>query len=72
MTVIIAIAAFIVAALVGWCIAEGKAKVFNYKNNADEEAVLENNRRQLERTGYNELGIADVIKTIATTGYSAV
>jgi len=72
MTVIIAIAVFIAAALVGWCIAEGKAKAFVYKNNADEEAVLKQNRQQLEQSGYTELGIKDVIKTIATTGYSAV
>ena len=72
MTVIIAIATFIAVALIGWCIAEGKAKAFGYKNNADEEAVLKQNRQQLEQAGYNELGIGDVIKTIATTGYSAV
>lgn len=72
MTVIIAIAVFIAAALVGWCIAEGKAKTFVYKNNADEEAVLKQSQQQLEQSGYTELGIKDVIKTIATTGYSAV
>lgn len=72
MTVIIAIATFVVAALVGWCIAEMKVKAFSYNNSADEEAVLEAGRRQLEQTGYKELGIGDVIKTIATTGYSAV
>ena len=65
MTTVIAIAGFIVVALVGWCIAEGKAKFVNYQNNEQEEAVLEQN-------GSTELNIKDVIRTIATTGYSAV
>ena len=72
MTTIIAIAAFIVVALVGWCIAEAKGKFVTYNNNEQEQAVLDQNYRQLEQNGYNELSIKDVIRTIATTGYSAV
>jgi len=72
MTTIMAIAAFVVVALVGWCIAEGKGKFVTYNNNEQEDAVLEQNRRQLEQNGYTELSIKDVIRTIATTGYSAV
>ncbi|MBR3647336.1 MAG: hypothetical protein IKN59_02980 [Paludibacteraceae bacterium] len=72
MTTIIAIAAFIVVALVGWFLAEGKAKFVNYQNNEQEQAVLNQNQRALEQNGYTELGIKDVIRTIATTGYSAV
>ena len=72
MTTVIAIAGFIVVALVGWCIAEGKAKFVNYQNNEQEEAVLEQNRQALEQNGYTELNIKDVSRTIATTGYSAV
>jgi hypothetical protein len=72
MTTIIAIAAFIVVALVGWFLAEGKAKFVNYQNNEQEQAVLDQNQRALEQNGYTELGIKDVIRTIATTGYSAV
>jgi len=72
MTTIIAIAAFIAVALVGWFLAEAKGKFVTYKNNAQEDAVLEQNRRDLEKNGYDEKNIKDVIKTIATTGYSAV
>jgi len=72
MTTIIAIAAFVVVALVGWCIAEAKGKYVTYSNNEQEQAVLDQNRRQLEQNGYDELNIKDVIRTIATTGYSAV
>lgn len=72
MTTIMAIAAFVVVALVGWCIAEGKGKFVTYNNNEQEDAVLAQNRRQLEQNGYTELSIKDVVRTIATTGYSAV
>ncbi len=72
MTTIIAIAAFIAVALVGWFVAEAKGKYVTYKNNGQEDAVLEQNRRQLEQNGYNEMNIKDVMRTIATTGYSAV
>jgi hypothetical protein len=72
MTTIIAIAAFVAVALVGWFIAEGKGKFVTYSNNEQEDAVLAQNRCQLEEKGYTELNISDVIRTIATTGYSAV
>lgn len=72
MTTIIAIVTFVAIALVGWCIAEGKAKFVTYNNNEEELAVLEQNRQQLAQNGYTELNIKDVIRTIATTGYSAV
>ena len=72
MTTIIAIVAFIAVALVGWFLAEAKGKFVNYKNNDQEDAVLKQNRCQLEQKGYDELNIKDVMRTIATTGYSAV
>lgn len=72
MTTIIAIVAFVAIALVGWLIAEGKGKFVTYSNNEQEDAVLAQNRCQLEEKGYTELNISDVIRTIATTGYSAV
>ena len=56
----------------GWFIAEAKGKFVNYKNNDQEDAVLKQNRCQLEQNGYDELNIKDVMRTIATTGYSAV
>ena len=72
MTTIIAIAVFVAVALVGWMIAEGKGKFVSYNNNAQEVEILAQNRRQLEEKGYTELNIGDVMRTIATTGYSAV
>lgn len=72
MTTIIAIVAFIAVALVGWFIAEAKGKFVTYNNNEQEQAVLEQNSRQIEQNGYSELNIKDVMRTIATTGYSAV
>jgi chorismate mutase len=72
MTTIIAIAVFVALALVGWCVAEAKGKFVNYQNNEQEDNVLRQNRQQLEKNGYQELSIKDVIRTIATTGYSAV
>ena len=72
MTTIIAIAVFVALALVGWCVAEAKGKFVSYQNNEQEDNVLRQNRQQLEKNGYQELNIKDVIRTIATTGYSAV
>lgn len=72
MSTIIAIGAFVAVALAAWFVAEAKGKYVNYTNNEQEQTVLSQNRSQLERNGYTELGIKDVIRTIATTGYSAV
>jgi hypothetical protein len=72
MTVITAILVLLVVALIGWAIAEGKGKTLNYVNNEEEEAVLKQREEQLQQNGYTELNIKDVIRTIATTGYSAV
>ena len=72
MNILIAIVAFVIVALVGWFIAETKGKYFTYNNNDQEDAVLQQNRCNLEQNGYTELNIKDVIRTIATTGYSAV
>ena len=72
MTVITAIGAFVVIALLGWGVAEVKGRTCVYENSKDEDAVLQANAEQLKRNGYSELGINDVIRMIATTGYSAV
>lgn len=72
MTTIIACVAFVAVALVGWGIAELKAKFITYSNNEQEELVLEQNRRKLEQNGYAELNINDVMRTITTAGYNAV
>ena len=72
MSTIIAVVAFVAIALVGWAVAEAKDKLFIYTNNEQEEIVLEQNRKQLEKNGYTELNINDVMRTITTAGYSAV
>ena len=72
MNILIAIVAFVIVALVGWFIAEAKGKYVTYNNNDQEDAVLQQNRCNLEQNGYTELNIKDVIRTLATTGYSAV
>jgi hypothetical protein len=72
MSIFVALLVFVAVALAGWLIAECKGKFVTYQNNDQEEAVLEQNRKQLEENGYQELDINDVKRTIATTGYSAV
>lgn len=72
MTAIIGFVALVAVALIGWAIAELKTKSINYVTDDEEQAVLDKNRQQLEQNGYTELNISDVIRTIATTGYSAV
>ena len=72
MTTIIAFVAFIVVALVGWCIAEAKGKYVTYENNEQEHAARKQNSKAVEQNGFHQRNIKDVIRTIATTGYSAV
>lgn len=72
MTTIIGIAAFIVVALVGWALAELKGKAVNYEYDELEQSVMEQNRLALEKNGYSELNIGDVIRMISTKGYAAV
>ena len=70
-TTLIAIVAFIVLALVGWAVAEGKYKAVTYSADDAEQAALANYEKQLlARDG--EMNIGDVIKTISTRGFSAV
>ena len=51
MTTIIAIAAFIIIALIGWFIVEAKGKFVTYNNNEQEQAVLDQNKCSLEKNG---------------------
>ena len=55
MNILIAIVAFVIVALVGWFIAEAKGKYVTYNNNDQEDAVLQQNRCNLEQNGYTEL-----------------
>ncbi|MBR5061923.1 MAG: hypothetical protein IKX24_07255 [Prevotella sp.] len=58
-------------ALVGWLLAEVKAKNCQYKANDEEkESECQTNARLLDG-GWKEMTIKDVIKTISTKGFSA-
>ena len=69
--IIIGFAVFVVAALVGWGIAELKGKAVNYKNNAQEDEVEKAAAEQLHQNGFSEMSIRDIIKTISTKGFNA-
>ncbi len=65
MNALIGLAAFVAAALVGWGIAELKAKTFHYDRN--EEEVESEAKSAANITP--ELGIKDVIENISTKGF---
>ena len=71
MNVLIGIAIFIVIALIGWTIAEGKPGIFSYVHSDDEAAVEESAKDELAKNGYEEQNIKDVIKNISTKGFEA-
>lgn len=66
---IIALAIFIVVALLGWAVAELKGKTCIYEKNDEEEAVDQQLAKQLHENGFVELSIKDVIKSISTKGF---
>ena len=72
MTIFLGLLAFVALALVGWAIAEGKNKVMDYHNNDEEQEALDSTLEAQHKADFAELNIKDVIRTIATTGYSAV
>lgn len=62
----------VLLALVGWGVAELKAKALPYEQDEQEKDVERRAAEALQRDGYTELGIADVVRTISTKGFSAV
>ena len=69
---LIGLVALMAIALIGWALAELKAKSCNYEQNQmeiDEDKRLAD---QLHKNGFVELGIKDVIKNISTKGFKAV
>ena len=72
MEALIGIGIFICVALVGWALAELKGRHSVYQNSAEEDEVDRRLADQLARDGYDEKDIGDIIKTISTTGFSAV
>ena len=71
MTVLITIAVLICIALIGWGIAEIKGDHCVYKHSEEEAAVEQQVAENIEKNGFNELGIKDVIATISTKGFKA-
>ena len=71
MNVLIGIAIFIVVALIGWAIAEKKPGLFGYSRNEEEQNVEECAKDALQKNGYDEQNIKDVIKNISTKGFEA-
>ena len=70
-TVLIGIVAFVVVALVGWAVAEAKAKAMNYEVSADEQQSLATWTDALNKRE-REMDINDVMATISTKGFKAV
>ncbi|MBR6715073.1 MAG: hypothetical protein IKI83_01310 [Prevotella sp.] len=69
--VILGLFVLLSVALIGWMLAELKAKFCQYEPTDDEvESELQTNARLL-KDGWKELSIKDVIKTISTKGFSA-
>lgn len=71
-TVLVAIAVFVVVALAGWAIAEGKYKACAYIESAEEQEALEKFNELHLKDGGREMNIGDVMNTISTKGFSAV
>ena len=72
MEVLIGIGIFVCVALVGWALAELKGRYDTYQNSPEEDEADQRLADQLARDGYEEKNIKDIIKTISTTGFSAV
>ena len=72
MNALIALAAFVAIALVGWAIAELKGKSCVYQNNEEEKAALERTQEAQKKADYGEMDIHDVMETISTKGFKAV
>ena len=66
---IIGLVIFVAVALVGWGIAELKAKGCNYEQNDEERDVDAHLAQQLHEKGFSEMGISDVIRNISTKGF---
>ena len=70
-TVIITIAFLFCLALCGWTVAELKANHCIYEHNEEEKAAEEKAAELIQKNGYHELNIKDVIATISTKGFKA-
>lgn len=71
MNALIGVLALIVIALVGWGVAEFKAKNFKYSISEEEIEAAHHEAAHRSPDG-TEMGIKQVIKTISTKGFDAV
>lgn len=69
---LLGLAVFAAVALIGWAIAELKAKACGYEQNEEEKKVDEQLADALHKNGFSEMGISDVIKNISTKGFKAI
>ena len=72
MEALLGLIALIVAALVGWAIAEFKYKAFTFtrsEKDIEEEKELEEQKRA---EGFKEMNIRDIMRKNSTNGYNAV
>ena len=70
-TVLISIILLICIALCGRAVAELKSKHDVYEHSEEETAVENHVAEQIQKNGFHELGIKDVIATISTKGFKA-
>lgn len=64
--------AFVVVALVGWGVAELKARTIHFEHSGEEreEAELLENERRAE--GFEEKNVHDIMRSNSTKGFNAV
>lgn len=71
MTPIIVFIAFIVVALIGWAIAEGKSKAVTFAHSKEETEEAELIEREQREEGFVEKNLRDILKNNSTKGFNA-
>lgn len=71
-TPINALLAFILVALLGWIIAEGKYKIITFTHSPEEAEGYEEMQEAYEKNGCRELTLRDLLKKSCTTGFQAI
>lgn len=71
MTPIIVFFGFVVVALVGWCVAEAKAKAVTFVHSEEEAEEAELIESELRAEGFREKNLHDILKNNSTKGFNA-
>ena len=66
---IIGFVGFFAIAIIGWAIAEMKAKACTYQKNEEEIEAERKAAELLHTNGFSEMSIRDVVKNISTKGF---